>query len=243
MNYYGVSRILSYAAGKSKSVGLLHHGCVRFNHTKMVAVEGNIGSGKTSCMNYFGKDKRVDIHSEPVGAWRNVADTNALDLLYKDPQRWSFLFNQLAMLGRFKVQLQTSMHPIKMVERSIYSSHHVFVLNNYKQKDMSDLEFKVAEDWFNFFSLSSAFPQISHFIYLRSNPELCLERINKRDRPEENKLSLEFLTSLHHLHEELFVGGRIQLPGSVYIVDATKNIKDMEKELEIVMENLLLNPE
>lgn len=27
------------------------------------------------------------------------------------------------------------------------------------------------------------------------------------------------------------------------IVDATKNIKDMEKELEIVMENLLLNPE
>ena len=43
-----------------------------------VAVEGNIGSGKTTLINYFANDPNVDTFAEPVKKWRDVRGHNAL---------------------------------------------------------------------------------------------------------------------------------------------------------------------
>ena len=61
-------------------------------------VQGNIGSGKTTFLNYFKDSKNVEVIPEPVEMWRNVGGYNPLDLLYKDPQRWCSTFQSYFQL-------------------------------------------------------------------------------------------------------------------------------------------------
>lgn len=68
-----------------------------------VAIEGNIGAGKSTFLDYISKKfpNRVNIYCEPVHRWRNVNGTNLFDLMYKDPKRYGFIFQsyvQLTML-------------------------------------------------------------------------------------------------------------------------------------------------
>jgi len=55
-----------------------------------VLVEGNIGSGKTSFLNYFSQFKDVETLAEPVDKWRNFKGFNLLvsclsDFFYCSP--------------------------------------------------------------------------------------------------------------------------------------------------------------
>ena len=43
-----------------------------------VVIEGNIGSGKTTVLNYFNKFHEVEVLQEPVDKWRNVQGHNLL---------------------------------------------------------------------------------------------------------------------------------------------------------------------
>lgn len=43
-----------------------------------VIVEGNIGSGKTTFLNYFNKKDNVCVLAEPVDMWRNCNGHNLL---------------------------------------------------------------------------------------------------------------------------------------------------------------------
>ena len=53
-----------------------------------VVVEGNIGCGKTTFLDYFSKfSDRVEVLTEPVDRWRDVNGHNLLQLMYEDPSR------------------------------------------------------------------------------------------------------------------------------------------------------------
>ena len=58
-----------------------------------VAVEGNIGSGKSTFLEHFEKySSQVELLPEPVESWRNLGGHNLLQQMYEEPGRWSFLF-------------------------------------------------------------------------------------------------------------------------------------------------------
>ena len=44
----------------------------------------------------------------------------------------------------------------------------------------------------------------SAYIYLRSKPDNCCKKIKKRNRPSEKNVTLEYIKSLHDIHEETF---------------------------------------
>lgn len=54
-----------------------------------VFIEGNIGSGKTTFLNYFQKYDEVCLQTEPVEKWRNLGGVNLLVSIF------SFLRNGL----------------------------------------------------------------------------------------------------------------------------------------------------
>lgn len=78
-----------------------------------IAVEGNIGSGKTTFLSIFNQyakkmSKNPMILPEPVDQWRNVKGVNILQLLTDDPIRWSFTFQlyvQFTMLQVYKYNI------------------------------------------------------------------------------------------------------------------------------------------
>ena len=72
--------------------------------TRIISLDGNIGVGKTTLIEHIRKRfPDIVIVPEPVDMWTQLKDEkgrNLLELFYKDKQRWSFSFQQAAMLSR-----------------------------------------------------------------------------------------------------------------------------------------------
>ena len=56
-----------------------------------IAVEGNIGAGKSTFLDHFAKVESVQVLPEPVAKWQDMGGQNLLELQYSDPERWSHL--------------------------------------------------------------------------------------------------------------------------------------------------------
>lgn len=152
---------------------------------------------------------------EPISKWRNLHGENILDLLYQDPNRWSFAFNFHMMLSRLKLhsQVPPGRCSITMMERSFYSTFHVFIRNSRNAGNLSDTEYLTLKGHFETFSetnspvygLTSLWPTVDLFVYMRVSPEIALKRLKKRRRSEEKGIDVGFLRQLHDLHEDYFL--------------------------------------
>ena len=86
--------------------------------------------------------------------------------------------------------------------------------------------------------------QVDGFIYLRCNPEVCMERLEIRGREEEGSVPLEYLNQINDRHEEWFIK-KVELPENVsskptLVVDCSgdlvNNREIRRQTLEKVME-------
>jgi len=172
-----------------------------------VVVEGNIGSGKTTLLKHFAAASSpaavVETLQEPVSKWRDVKGHNALGLMYEDPQRWSLTFQTYVQLTMVDLHARKTENPnaIKMMERSIYSAKYCFVENLRNGGTMPEVEYIVLTEWFDWL-LANQSCGVDLIIYLRTSPEVVHDRIKKRCRDEEKTIPLDYLRSLHRLHEK-----------------------------------------
>ncbi|CAD5124303.1 DgyrCDS12592 [Dimorphilus gyrociliatus] len=90
------------------------------------------------------------------------------------------------------------------MERSLYSTRYIFVENSYREGDLSDLEFNILDEWYQQLAKDKR-NDIDLHVYLQASPKVCYDRILKRDRSEENTISLSFIEKLHDLHEEWLI--------------------------------------
>ncbi|XP_063267168.1 collagen alpha-1(I) chain-like isoform X5 [Prinia subflava] len=68
---------------------------------RIICIEGNIASGKTTCLDYFAQTTSTEVLKEPLTKWRNVRGHNILGLMYQDASRWGITLQtyvQLTML-------------------------------------------------------------------------------------------------------------------------------------------------
>jgi len=206
-----------------------------------VVVEGNIGSGKTTFLAPFMRDSSnqsnpisdlVEVHEEPVAKWRNLQGTNLLQLMYEDPKRWSLLFQTYVQLTMLQQHTKISTKPIHIMERSLLSARYCFIENLYNGGNMTDPEYAVISEWFNFLITCPQLNfKIDQIIYLRTDPEVAYERIKKRKRPEEHLIPFSYLKDLHDLHEDWLVHQTKFQP-----LVAPVTIIDCNPELEILSE-------
>lgn len=73
-------------------------------------------------------------------------------------------------------------------------------------------------------------------VYLRSTPEVVHERMQRRNRPEESKIPLDYLRKVHEYYEKWLVTCEPNtLPAPVLIIDVNKDlltVKTMYKLIE-----------
>lgn len=168
-------------------------------------MEGNIGSGKTSLIDFFAEkySGRVFPVSEPIQKWRDVRGHNLFHLLASDPARFAFPFQQYVQLTMTEVH--RSVPPVegqcKLMERSLYSARFCFVQNLHSSGIMSDAEFAVYDEYFHFLTRDPEL-RVDLILYLKASPDVCLERILSRKRKEESKLTIDYLKRLDELHDK-----------------------------------------
>ena len=76
----------------------------------------------------------------------------------------------------------------------------------YQQGKLTDIEKAVLAEWHQYLTTNPRLDfKVDLIIYLRTSPEIAFSRIQKRQRTEENHISLDYIKTLHHLHENWLI--------------------------------------
>lgn len=171
---------------------------------KIIIVEGNIGAGKSTFLAMIKRYLAVQVVPEPHTQWQQVIEgQNLLDMFYTDTKRWGYTFETYAFLTRVMKQQQMALinpYPLQILERSVFSDCYCFTKNLYEQEIISPLEWHIYQEWFSWL-IDTYVTKPDGFIYMQTSPEVCFERMKKRDRVEEKTVPLSYLQSLHEKHE------------------------------------------
>jgi deoxyadenosine/deoxycytidine kinase len=175
----------------------------------MYIVEGNTGVGKSSFLTLITKlCPEISVIHEPVENWAGqTAGKSLLGNFYTDPARWAYTMETMTMFSRVKEHMreqQKHSDVPRLMERSIYSGHYCFAKNGHAHGFFTPIEWEMYAQWVEFLITKQCQPPRG-FIYLRAEPEICFERLRKRNRAGEEGVSLEYMQQIHDWHEKLLV--------------------------------------
>lgn len=195
----------------------------------IVSLEGNIGAGKSTFLKILSQHLAAQFVFEPHEKWQNVAGENLLERFYKDKERWAYTFQTYAFITRVLHQQEKAKEnptQLQILERSVYSDRYCFAKLLYESGALTKFEWKLYVEWFSW--LVDGFTEKpSAFIYLRTSPEVCYERLKKRNRHEEAQVPLEYLVALHKAHEAWLIENSFSEMDKVPVL-----ILDMDQEFE-----------
>jgi len=205
---------------------------------KLIAVAGNIGSGKTTLTRLLAKHYKWKPHFED-------ADENPyMNDFYEDMQRWSFNL-QVSFLNSRLQQIQEIRRNNKTViqDRTIYEDGYIFASNLHSMGLMTTRDY---ENYMSLFNTVLEFvlpPDV--LIYLRASVPTLVKQIQKRGRPYEESIRLDYLRRLNERYEawidtyETSTKGK----GKLVIIDVddnnfSENTQDLNKAIAQIDKNL-----
>lgn len=185
----------------------------------IITIDGNIGSGKSSVLYYLHKNYKIPIDLEPIENWKIYLDN------FYNHKNDIFNFQLRVWLDRAWIQ-EKEEKVLLLMERSPYFIKNVFNKSAYENKLISDNEFNILKELYN---KTDSIWNSNNYIYLRSNPEKCLERIEIRGRDNEKNIKKEYLEHIHNLHEIAYEKG-IKNNLNILCIDIEeKSVEDIAK--------------
>ena len=187
-------------------------------------LESNISGGKTTLLNRLNKfldeNNRNDIEVilEPVEEWEKIG---LLVSFYKNPGRWAYTFQNFAFITKYMILMKLDPNKTYIIERSPWTDYHCFAKLCHERGDISEMEMTIYESWFNTLIKGITDKFECKFIYLKTDPTICLERSKKRNRNGEEGIPLEYLKSLDNKHDEWLSNDIIKIDGNSDDVDET----------------------
>lgn len=153
-----------------------------------VAIEGNIGSGKTSLARKIGDDFNAKLVLE------RFADNPFLPKFYADKERYAFPLEMSFLADRYH-QLTDDLAQFDLFKNFIVSDYYIFKSLIFAQVTLPKEEFSLYRKMFDIMYKEIAKPDV--YVYLYQNTDRLLENIKKRGRDYEQNIKREYLESLH----------------------------------------------
>lgn len=191
----------------------------------IITIDGNIGAGKSSILHYLHKKYKIPIDLEPIENWKIYLDN------FYNNKNDIFNFQLRVWLDRAWIQ-EKEEKVILFMERSPYFIKNVFNRSAYENKLISDNEFNILKELYN---KTDSIWNSNSFIYLKSNPDKCLERIISRGRENEKNITKEYLDHIHNLHEFTYEEG---LKNNLNIICIDIEEKTIEEISEIIYKSI-----
>ena len=161
---------------------------------RFIAIEGAIGAGKTSLVNFLGEQYDAHLILEDN-------DSNPfISQFYEDKDAYSFQTQVFFLLSRYNQYMQ-------LAQRDLFNS--VVVIDYLFQRDkvfarlnLEDHEFSLYEQIFNLIDAKAPKPDL--VIYLQASTEVLQERVAKRGREYEAFMDPDYLDSVNKAFNNFF---------------------------------------
>lgn len=175
----------------------------------LISIEGNIGTGKTTLMRYikdlYRDNCKIIFIEEPVDLWLQLKSSdgeNILEKFYKDKSRWSYSFQMHAFITRSQAILKQDQNKVIIIERSVLTDRNVFAKLLSETDNISDMEWKLYDEWFNWLTVkfNEILPEL--YVYIRADADTSYQRMLKRDRKEECAVGLDYIKQVNQKHDD-----------------------------------------
>lgn len=175
-----------------------------------IQIDGIISAGKSTYISMVESyltsiGYKVMVLQEPVALWE---ESGMLEAFYDNPSKYCYLFQTVALVDR----TQNYSNCIKKAVEENYDvvicdrgwmSDRIFVESNYQLGALNKLEYDSYVKWSNLWGEKwGSYPDC--VIWVDTNIPVCMERIKKRNRGGESKITEEYQQILFDEHVKLF---------------------------------------
>ncbi|RED50416.1 2-amino-4-hydroxy-6-hydroxymethyldihydropteridine diphosphokinase [Seonamhaeicola aphaedonensis] len=161
-----------------------------FNFSKYnyIAIEGNIGAGKTSLATMISQDFNAKLILE------RFADNPFLPKFYKDATRYAFPLEMSFLADRYQ-QISDDLSQLDLFKDFVVSDYDVFKSLIFSKITLQDDEFKLYRKLFYLMYKDIAKPEL--YVYLYQNTQRLQENIKKRGRDYEQNIQDTYLDKIN----------------------------------------------
>ena len=165
------------------------------NKHKYIAIEGNIGAGKTTLSRMLAKDWDYRLVLE------QFTDNPFLPLFYKNPERYAFQVELFFMTERYK-QLQAQFANQDIFQQNTIADYFFLKTRLFAKKNLLDEEYRLFQSLFQ--TLNARFPKPDLLVYLHRPITALQTFIQQRGRPMEQQIALAYLEKVQAAYFEFF---------------------------------------
>jgi len=202
---------------------------------KFLAIEGNIGSGKTSLAEKIAQD----FNAKPI--LERFADNAFLSKFYEDQLRYAFPLEMSFLSDRYS-QLNQGLGQYDLFNDFIVADYYIYKSLIFAQVTLDTDEALLYRSIFDVMNKETTKPDL--YVYLHQNTENLLQNIKKRGRTYEENIQAAYLDSINQSYSE-FIKTLPQV--NVLIIDVSKkdfveNHQDYLEVLKLINDKILSIP-
>ncbi len=168
---------------------------IKINQYKYIAIEGNIGAGKTS----LAKKIAIDFNSKLI--LERFADNPFLPKFYKDPERYAFTLEMSFLSERYQ-QISEDLSQLNMFNELIVSDYDIHKSLIFSKVNLNEDEFSLYRKLFYDMYKQTLKPDL--FVFLNQEIPRLQKNINRRGRDYENEITDEYLLKINSGYFEFF---------------------------------------
>ncbi len=159
-----------------------------FSNYNYIAIEGNIGAGKTSLATKIAQDFNAKLILE------RFADNPFLPKFYKEPKRYAFTLEMSFLADRYQ-QISDDLSQLDLFKDFIVSDYDIYKSLIFSKITLPEDEFMLYRRLFYLMYKNIAKPEL--YIYIYQNTERLQQNIKKRGRDYEQNIESDYLEKIN----------------------------------------------
>ncbi|MFT3793461.1 2-amino-4-hydroxy-6-hydroxymethyldihydropteridine diphosphokinase [Flavobacterium sp.] len=161
---------------------------IQLEHFNYIAIEGNIGAGKTTLTNKIAEDFNAKTVLE------RFADNPFLPKFYEDQSRYAFPLEMSFLADRYQ-QISDDLAQFDLFKDFIVADYHIFKSLIFAKVTLTEDEYRLYRKLFEI--IYREMPKPDLYVYLYQNTERLLANIKLRGRSYEQEIPADYLDRIN----------------------------------------------
>jgi len=211
-----------------KKIGTLQNPTLNLGLKQLnyIAIEGNIGAGKTTLATKIAEDCNAKLILE------RFADNPFLPKFYKDQNRYAFPLEMSFLADRYQ-QLSDDLAQFDLFKDFIVADYHIFKSQIFAKVTLQEDEFRLYKTMFDI--MYREMPKPDLYVYLYQNTDRLLANIKKRGRSYEQDISSNYLENINQGYLE-YIKSQTDINALIIDISELDFVKNQEDYIYILNE-------